>query len=550
MPRPTSALLALLLLPLLALAALAQEPYFESDALNPGLGPAPQYLARDTPMGTMEAFLHHTRNGEFQTAAHLLDLSALPEAAQRREGPDLARELSVLMDRKVVVSWGRLADRPDGWLEGSADNNATGRVRRSVLIDVMDLDGREVPLRMNRMKPAGGEPVWLISRQTVANIPNLFARYGPTELELSLPAWSRQQAFWGMYYWEVLFVPLLLVAATALGWITYRGVTHLGRLADTRLVNAIVRALRWPATIIVTTALIGFATRRVLVVSGVIDSFISPAVAFGYVLGVTLGAVLVIDEIFNRLNQFGPKELADPDNAHMRNLATTISAARKFVIVIAVLVGTGLVLTSANTLPSLGLSLLASAGALTIVLGFAAREVLGNILGAVQIALNRSARIGDQLIFEGHYCTVERIHFTYVQLMIWNGNRLIVPVSRFVQDAFENWSLEDRAMIRPIELTFAQEADIAPLRDFFLKTIEEEDGDETGPLEDALVQVTGQDIFGKKVRFALPTPNPNTGWDMQCLMRERLLAEAARLQREGGPRMLPDSNLRDLPEPG
>ena len=58
----------------------------------------------------------------------------------------------------------------------------------------------------------------------------------------------------------------------------------------------------------------------------------------------------------------------------------------------------GFVLTSINSFQSLGLSLLASAGAVTVVLGFAAREVLGNILASVQIALNRSARIGDQLI--------------------------------------------------------------------------------------------------------------------------------------------------------
>ena len=162
-------------------------------------------------------------------AAHILDLSDLPQADQAVIGTERAFQLSVLMERKVVVPWRKLADRPDGWLSGSAEDNDTGRVRRSLLIDRLELGGHDVPLRLNRIKPGeDAEPVWVFSRQSIDNIPHLHAQYGPTDLETMLPDWLRIRAFWGMYLWEVLFLPLLVVGALMAGWFAFGIMRRLG----------------------------------------------------------------------------------------------------------------------------------------------------------------------------------------------------------------------------------------------------------------------------------------------------------------------------------
>ncbi|RKF15231.1 mechanosensitive ion channel protein MscS [Roseovarius spongiae] len=539
---------ALLVLCLAAGFAAAQERWFEIDTLNAGLGPAPQAIDRSTPQGALESFMHHASRGDFSRAAHLLDLGDIAPEQQPAAGARLVKQLYTVIDRKVVIPWGDLSDRPDGWILGTSDNPAAGRTRRSIALEWLDMGRREVALRVNRLKPSDGDPVWVIARQSVANIPALYERFGPTRIERMLPDWARDRAFWGLYVWEVLFLPLLALASVLLGKLTYRFVGSFQRQRDTRLTRAIVRALRWPATIAVTAAFVGFCTSRVLVVSGLLDSFISPAVVIGVVTAGAMAAVLIIDEVLDHLLPNTPGDLADPGNSHLRDMATTIAAVRKFVIVIAVMIGVGLVLSSANLFSTLGLSLLASAGALTIIMGFAAREVLSNIMASVQIAINRSARIGDQLIFEGHFCTVERIHFTYVQLAIWNGNRLIVPVSYFVSDAFENWSIEDVEMLRLIELRLAHTANVAALRDVFFDAIREEDGDDTGPVEEATVMVTGQDAVAMTVLFALPTPNPSTAWSMECAMRERLIQAAARMEAADGVPMLPHPPLHETQE--
>ena len=121
-------------------------------------------------------------------------------------------------------------------------------------------------------------------------------------------------------------------------------------------------------------------------------------------------------------------------------------------LVFAVIIGLGVLLHELHLFRTVGLSLLASAGVIGLVLGFAAREVLGNILASLQIALNRSARIGDQVIFDDRWCTVERIHFTYVQLRIWTGNRYVVPVAHFVSEPFENLTMVEPEMMRVVVL--------------------------------------------------------------------------------------------------
>ncbi|MBY5988454.1 mechanosensitive ion channel family protein [Roseovarius atlanticus] len=542
-----SLLAALFVLVSGAVASLAQEPYFEIDLLNPGLPQPPASLDRDTPRSTVESLLAYFDKEEYGAAAHLLDLGDLPLEMQANRGADLARQLKMIIDRQVLIPWTDLSDRPDGWLDGAEEDPDAGRVRRSILLNMLELDKRPVPLRLNRVKPANGDAVWLISRQSVRDIPALYERFRPTELEMAMPSWARERGPFGMYIWEWLALPVITVVAFLLGYIAYRLVGWLGQFSSRRIVQACVRAFRLPATIMVISAVIGFTTNRLLVVTGPISVVVGPLVLLGYVIGFALAAVRVADEIFDRVSLNSPEELANPGNAHYRNMATMLSGFRKFVIILAVIAGAATLLSSVQVFNSLGYTLLAGAGAVTIVLGFAAREVLGNLLAAVQIALNRSARIGDQIIFEDRFCTVERIHFTYVQLAIWTGNRFIVPVSHFVKHPFENLSAGDREMTRPIRLTFAQTADVSALRTAFFQIMDEIDDGTLGSRDDAGVWVEDQDIFGKKVLFALPTPDQSTFWDLETACRERLLTRAAELEKETGKPFLPQGPVQDYP---
>ncbi len=61
----------------------------------------------------MASFLRAAEEEDWEAAAHLLDLGELPVDRQAELGPRLAHQLYDVIDRKVVLDWSTLLDRPD-----------------------------------------------------------------------------------------------------------------------------------------------------------------------------------------------------------------------------------------------------------------------------------------------------------------------------------------------------------------------------------------------------------------------------------------------------
>ena len=405
------------------------------------------------------------------------------------------------------------------------------------------MDGRVVSVRLNRLQPEGGDPVWVFSRQTVENVPRLHELYGPSRFERMLPDVLKRDAALGFAWWELIGLPVMLLLAAVAGIATYMALRQGERTTDGTWVEIVLRSLKWPATIAVVTTVMFFAGRELFVFSAPLDTIIGPVVVAGYVIAVILFVMTVLDGILDQMVIFDADDISDPTEGASRSRATALSAIRRIVLVVLALLGAGWVLSSAGIFQTFGFTLLASAGALTIIIGFAARRVLGNIISSLQIALNRSARIGDQIMWEGEWCTVERIHFTYVQLKIWTGNRIVVPVSEFVHKGFTSFTLAEPEAVRTIPLRLAPGADIDALRTRFLDLVADEDGIEDK--DSAKVLITEQDALGVTFRAQFLAPNPSDGWEIECRMREALIKEGARLKRETGEPQFPEGAAMD-----
>ncbi|CAN0466536.1 unnamed protein product, partial [Laminaria digitata] len=237
-----------LLLPATLASAQSDDPWFEVDALNPGLAAAPDWLDRSTPRATMESLLRSARTDpEALSRAHLLDLSDLDPQEQPASGPRLARELVTVIERRAVLDWGQILDRPDALNARQTSSSATaGMKRRSLLVWEIELDGIPVAIRLDRIKPADGDPVWVISRQTVQKIPALYEAYGPSHYERLLPDSLREHAFWRLMWWEVFGLPLLALLAALAGQGTAVTLRRVGRHATRRITTAAFRAARTP----------------------------------------------------------------------------------------------------------------------------------------------------------------------------------------------------------------------------------------------------------------------------------------------------------------
>ncbi|WP_295313800.1 mechanosensitive ion channel domain-containing protein [Roseobacter sp.] len=520
--------------------------WFCTDTLNEGMTTEPRFAERDTPRATVESLLFFARNQSWDEAGHLFDLSEIAPEQRGIIGAELGRKFETVVSRKAIINWETLVDRPDG-LDAQANSKEpmSGQPRKSLLLWTIDLDGKPVTIRLNRIKADGEAPVWVFSKQTVSSIDALYERYGPSKYEDMLPAGLRENAFFGLMWWEVLALPLLICAAAFAGRMTWLFFGFLSRRISSEVVSDVFTAVRGPASTGAATGMALAFASNVFVFSGQITTVLTPVGWLGLMASVLWLGVNAVEVVLDRLTEFDETDLTQRQEAHTRTMATRVAAARRAFVVIVALVGGGFFLSQTNIFQNLGLTLLGTAGALTLVLGFAARRVLGNIMSSLQIALNQSARIGDRIVYKDYLCHVERINFTYVQLRDWDGTRLVVPVEEFVSTPFENWTMKEPEMLRIIKIKCSHAADVDELREAFHEIITELDDEELGDLDNVKVRVAGHDVFGKDVWFALPCADPNTSWDMACKAREKILAFGTRLEQENDVVIFPNAQAAE-----
>lgn len=168
----------------------------------------------------MGSFLQAARDDDWDAAAHLLDLNDLPTDRQAAEGPLLARQLYDVIDRKAVLDWSLLLDRPDALQTQGGENEArAGEPRRSILLRDLPLDIVPAEIRLNRVKPEGAvQAVWIFPPETVRDVPALHRLYGPSWFEMALPDILRAKTIGELMWWELIGAPLLALTAIALGW--------------------------------------------------------------------------------------------------------------------------------------------------------------------------------------------------------------------------------------------------------------------------------------------------------------------------------------------
>lgn len=218
----------------------------------------------------------------------------------------------------------------------------------------------------------------------------------------------------------------------------------------------------------------------------------------------------------------GGRETMDPERlARARSLRTQAILATRVVSVLLFIVGTALVALQFQVVRSVGMSLLASAGVAGVALGFAAQKSLGALLAGIQISLSQPIRIGDSVIMQGEYGTIEDIGLTYVTVKLWDERRLIVPTPRFLEEPFQNWSRTNVGLLGTVLVRVDFDLPIGTLRAEFERLLESEpfwDG------RDKSVQVTDAGESALEVRLLMSARGPAELWQLRVSMREKMLS--------------------------
>src|SRR3954469_10672716 len=122
---------------------------------------------------------------------------------------------------------------------------------------------------------------------------------------------------------------------------------------------------------------------------------------------------------------------------------TRLRLIRRLVSAAIIVLGISIALLSFPHIKRVAAGILASSAVLGLVLGFAARQTLANVVAGVLLAITQPIRIGDVVTFEDDTGTVEEIRLTYTYIRTGDGARVIVPNERLAQSTIENHTIAD-----------------------------------------------------------------------------------------------------------
>ncbi|MGI5862758.1 MAG: mechanosensitive ion channel family protein [Myxococcales bacterium] len=427
--------------PALSLACLAGLAAILLPAMPRAAGERDDQLS--TPRRALEHFINSGREGDYDRAARALDLSGLPEQQRAAEGARLARRLKLVLDQKLWIEWERVSDEPAGDPTDGPDVDVIGAV---------PVSGKPVPVSLARIEAEGGERVWKISAASVARIPELYEAYGAGWIGDHLPELLFRFRVLEIEVWQWIGLLLALGAAWLLGiGLAWAGLWLADRLARKTAVTwdeRLVDIARGPARFFL----------GVLAFGGLADllRLAAPAQSF---IDKCCRALLVVAAAWALLRfvSFLAVTLQDvltqgESEGRARGVHTMVAVLRRVASVIVSVVAAALVLTQFEVVRNLGMSLLASAGIAGIVVGLAAQKSISSLLAGIQLSIAQPIRIGDSVVVEGEFGTIEEIHLTYVVVRVWDLRRLIVPITRFLEAPFQNWTKVSPELLGTVEI--------------------------------------------------------------------------------------------------
>jgi small-conductance mechanosensitive channel len=216
-------------------------------------------------------------------------------------------------------------------------------------------------------------------------------------------------------------------------------------------------------------------------------------------------------------------DLKAENNIRARRVHTQFQLFRRILITFIVIITIGGLLWTFND-PRIwhyGSGLLASAGIASLILATAAKSTASNFLAGLQIAFTEPIRIDDVVVIQGEWGRIEEITSSYVVVRIWDLRRLIVPLTYFIENSFQNWTRESSDILGTSFLYVDYSIPVEELRQELNRVVK------SSPLWDGKVcglQVTNLSERTMELRCLMSSSDSSRNFDLRCIVREQMIA--------------------------
>ncbi|HET8952538.1 MAG TPA: mechanosensitive ion channel family protein [Solirubrobacteraceae bacterium] len=197
---------------------------------------------------------------------------------------------------------------------------------------------------------------------------------------------------------------------------------------------------------------------------------------------------------------------------------TRLRFVRRLIWLVLLVVGVLAALSQFAGLGRIAGSLVASGVLVAAIVGFAARQTLGNLIAGIMLALTQPLRVGDWVTFEDNYGVVEDVRLNVTVLRTLSEQRILIPNERLAGGILRNDTLESGVVGLDVSVWLPAGADVPRALDVL-----REDTGQTVTVAETTAEGTRLAVGGDRV------PPPERA-EHEAELRERCLR---RLRAEG-----------------
>lgn len=241
-------------------------------------------------------------------------------------------------------------------------------------------------------------------------------------------------------------------------------------------------------------------------------------IGLGLIASVAWAVILLADVVADVI--VARNRIDVKDNLAARRMQTQVTVLRRVFAIVVIIVTLAIMLLTIPHVRTIGTSLLASAGLAGLVVGMAMKPTFGNLVAGIQIALTQPIRVEDAVIVEDQWGWIEEITSTYVVVRIWNWQRMVLPLTYFIEHPFQNWTRTTACLIGSVHLFVDYTTSIDDLRKELERLVRSTDKWMGKVCVLQVVEATDKAI---QLRALMDAPDAGTAWDLRCYVREGLI---------------------------
>lgn len=322
---------------------------------------------------------------------------------------------------------------------------------------------------------------------------------------------------WHAWLWSFAVIAGAILLALAAHEIVFVLLRRLARRKQSVVVGSLVRhsqkMSKWILPLI--ALLLAVPEARLPAVA---RASVEHVLGLGLIAAIAWLAILFTDVLVDLIAAHHSIDVAD--NLEARRIRTQMGILHRIAVVLVIVITAGIMLMTVPAIRHIGMSLLASAGLAGLVVGVAMKGTLSSLIAGIQIALTQPIRIEDAVVVEGEWGWIEEIGATYVVIRIWDLRRLVVPLSYFIENPFQNWTRKSADLLAAVEIFADYSVPVEELRREFQRILKTT-GNWKG--EVAVLQVTDASERTVKIRALMDARDGGTAWDLRCYVREKLI---------------------------